>query len=157
MGVAEVIFGRVADGELVIVDGGMGTQLQAEGTAMDDVGRLDFPSRALERYTGAFIQALHAEALKEANFRVVIDYAFGNASIVLPQILGALGVEQIAINAYFDAAKVRTFREDRERHLQQLTSVVTSLEANLGVLLDADGETLILVDDADSSRQLRRR
>jgi mannose-1-phosphate guanylyltransferase/phosphomannomutase len=117
-------------------------------TPMDEVGRLDFPSRALERYTAAFTSALHAQALKEANFRVVIDYAFGNAAIVLPQILGALGVEQIALNAYFDAGKVRTFRDDRERHLQQLTSVVTSLDANLGVLIDADGETATLVDDA---------
>jgi mannose-1-phosphate guanylyltransferase/phosphomannomutase len=116
-------------------------------TPMDEVGRLDFPSRALERYSGAFVEALDAHALKTANFRVVIDYAFGNASIVLPQILGGLGVEQIALNAYFDAGKVRTFRDDRERHLQQLTSVVTSLEANLGVLIDADGETATLVDD----------
>ncbi len=117
-------------------------------TPMDEVGRLDFPSRALERYSGAFVSALHAEALREANFRVVIDYAYGNASIVLPQILGGLGVEQVALNAYFDAEKVRTFREDRERHLRQLTTVVTSLEADLGVLIDADGETATLVDDA---------
>jgi len=117
-------------------------------TPMDEVGRLDFPSRALERYSGAFVQALDGEALRGANFRIVIDYAYGNASIVLPQILGGLGVEQIALNAYFDAGKVRTFREDRERHLQQLASVVTSLEANLGVLIDADGESVILVDDA---------
>jgi mannose-1-phosphate guanylyltransferase/phosphomannomutase len=116
-------------------------------TPMDEVGTLDFPSRALERYTGAFAEALRAQALKEANFRVVIDYAFGNASIVLPKILGDLGVEQIALNAYFDAGKVRTFRDDRERHLAQLTTVVTSLEANLGVLIDADGETVTLVDD----------
>ncbi len=119
-------------------------------TPMDEVGRLDFPSRALERYSAAFVESLHAQALKEANFRVVIDYAFGNASIVLPQILGALGVEQIALNAYFDAEKVRTFRNDRERHLQQLSSVVRSLEANLGVLIDADGETVMLVDDKGS-------
>ena len=83
----------------------------------------------------------------------MIDYAFGNASIVLPQILGGLGVEQIALNAYFDAAKVRTFRNDRERHLQQLASVVRSLEANLGVLIDADGETVTLVDDAGEHRR----
>jgi mannose-1-phosphate guanylyltransferase/phosphomannomutase len=117
-------------------------------TPMDEVGTLDFPSRALERYTAAFAEALRAQALKEANYRVVIDYAFGNASIVLPKILGDLGVEQIALNAYFDAGKVRTFRDDRERHLKQLTSVVRSLEANLGVLIDADGETVTLVDDA---------
>jgi mannose-1-phosphate guanylyltransferase / phosphomannomutase len=116
-------------------------------TPMDEVGTLDFPSRALERYTAAFAEALRAHTLKEANYRVVIDYAFGNASIVLPKILGDLGVEQIALNAYFDAGKVRTFRDDRERHLKQLTSVVRSLEANLGVLIDADGETVTLVDD----------
>jgi len=117
-------------------------------TPMDEVGSLSFPSRALERYVRAFSEALDARALRTANFRVVIDYAFGNASIVLPQILGEFGVDQVALNAYFDAQKVRNFRNDRERHLKQLTSVVTSLDANLGVLIDADGEKVTLVDDS---------
>jgi mannose-1-phosphate guanylyltransferase/phosphomannomutase len=116
-------------------------------TAMDDVGTLDFPSRMLERYTGAFLEALNAQALKQAGFRVVIDYAWGNASIVLPQLLGGLGVDQISLNAYFDAQRARNFRNDRERHLEQLATVVQSLEANLGLLIDADGETFTLVDD----------
>jgi mannose-1-phosphate guanylyltransferase/phosphomannomutase len=116
-------------------------------TPMDEVGTLDFPSRMLERYTRAFSEALSAKALATANFRVVIDYAYGNASIVLPQVLGGLGVDMIALNAYFDAGKVRNFRNDREQHLDQLSSIVTSLEANMGVLIDADGETLTLVDD----------
>ena len=37
MSVAEAVFGRIADGELVIIDGGTGIQLQAEGGPMDDV------------------------------------------------------------------------------------------------------------------------
>jgi S-methylmethionine-dependent homocysteine/selenocysteine methylase len=37
MGVAEFISGRLGGGELVIVDGGTGSQLQAEGVPMDDV------------------------------------------------------------------------------------------------------------------------
>ncbi len=115
-------------------------------TSMDDVGNLDFPSRMLERYTGAFLEALNARAVKEAGFKVVIDY-WGNASIVLPQLLGGLGIDQISLNAYFDAQRARNFRGDRERHLEQLATVVTSLEANLGVLIDADGETFTLVDD----------
>ena len=116
-------------------------------TAMDDVGMLDFPSRMLKRYTGAFLEALSARALKQAGFRVVIDYAWGNASIVLPQLLGGLGVDQISLNAYFDAQRARNFRNDRERHLEQLATVVQSLDANLGLLIDADGETFTLVDD----------
>jgi homocysteine S-methyltransferase len=35
MGVTDVLFGRLAAGEVVIIDGGMGTQLQAEGVPMD--------------------------------------------------------------------------------------------------------------------------
>jgi mannose-1-phosphate guanylyltransferase/phosphomannomutase len=116
-------------------------------TAMDDVGSLDFPSRMLERYTGAFLEALQSHSLKEAGFKVVIDYAWGNASIVLPQLLGGLGVDQISLNAYFDAQRARNFRQDRERHLEQLGTVVQSLEADLGLLIDGDGETFTLVDD----------
>jgi mannose-1-phosphate guanylyltransferase/phosphomannomutase len=116
-------------------------------TPMDDVGNLDFPSRMLERYTGAFIEALDSHSLKNAGFKVVIDYAWGNASIVLPQLLGGLGVDQISLNAYFDAQRARNFRQDRERHLEQLGTVVQSLEADLGILIDGDGETFTLVDD----------
>jgi mannose-1-phosphate guanylyltransferase/phosphomannomutase len=116
-------------------------------TPMDEVGNLDFPSRMLERYTSSFLEALQASALKDAGFRVVIDYAWGNSSIVLPQILGGLGVDQISLNAYYDAARARNFRHDRERHLEQLATVVQSLEANLGLLIDSDGETFVLVDD----------
>jgi len=116
-------------------------------TGMDEVGLLDFPSRMLERYTSAFLESLSAHAVKEAGFKVVIDYAWGNAAIVLPQLLGGLGVDQISLNAYFDAQRARSFRDDRERHLEQLATVVTSLEADLGLLIDSDGETFTLVDD----------
>jgi mannose-1-phosphate guanylyltransferase/phosphomannomutase len=116
-------------------------------TPMDEVGTLDFPSRMLERYTAAFLQALQARALRDAGYKVVIDYAWGNSSIVLPQLLGGLGVDQISLNAYYDAKRARTFRHDRERHLEQLAAVVQSLEADLGILIDSDGETFVLVDD----------
>lgn len=116
-------------------------------TQMDEVGTLDFPSRMLERYVAAFTDALAATALRDAGYRVVIDFAWGNAAIVLPQVLGSLGVDQISLNAYFDARRARSFRHNRERHLEQLATVVRSLEADLGVLVDNDGETLTLVDD----------
>jgi homocysteine S-methyltransferase len=61
MGVAEAVLGRLADGELVIIDGGMGSQLQAEGVPMDDVAwsaraNLDQPD-AVQRVHEEFIRA----------------------------------------------------------------------------------------------------
>jgi mannose-1-phosphate guanylyltransferase/phosphomannomutase len=116
-------------------------------TPMESVGKLDFPERTLEAYTSGFLNALAPQSISTANLRVVIDYAFGNASQILPRILSNLNVEMIALNAYFDNAKVLAFAANRDRHLEQLGNVTTSLRANLGILLDQHGESLVLVDD----------
>jgi mannose-1-phosphate guanylyltransferase / phosphomannomutase len=116
-------------------------------TPMESVGKLDFPERTLEAYASGFLNALAPEAISNANLRIVIDYAFGSASQILPRILSNLGVDMIALNAYFDNAKVLSFGANRGRHLEQLGNVTTSLRANLGILLDQHGESLVLVDD----------
>jgi homocysteine S-methyltransferase len=67
MGVAGVISGRLAEGELVIIDGGMGSQLQAEGVPMDEVA---WSARAnLERPD--VVQRVH-EAYIRAGAEVII-------------------------------------------------------------------------------------
>ncbi|HTU83456.1 MAG TPA: sugar phosphate nucleotidyltransferase [Candidatus Acidoferrales bacterium] len=116
-------------------------------TPMESVGILTFPERTVEAYTSGFLNALSPRAISQANMRVVIDYAYGNASLILPRILSNLGVEMIALNAFFDNAKVLTFSKNRSRHLEQLSNVTTSLGATLGILLDQHGEGLTLVDD----------
>ena len=116
-------------------------------TAMDDVGALDFAARSLEGYTAAFLERLSPNLIKRANFKVVIDYAYGNTAIVLPRILGNLGVEMIALNAYFDESKSRALKDDQQRDLNQLANIVLTLQASLGILVDHDGEILTLVDD----------
>ena len=61
MGVADVISERLANGELVIIDGGTGSQLQAEGVPMDDVAwcaraNLEQPD-VVQRVHEAYIRA----------------------------------------------------------------------------------------------------
>ncbi|HVA32942.1 MAG TPA: sugar phosphate nucleotidyltransferase [Candidatus Baltobacteraceae bacterium] len=116
-------------------------------TPMEAVGVLEFPERTIEAYSSGFLNALSPRAMATANMRVVIDYAYGNAALILPRILSNLGIEMIALNAFFDNAKVLTFGQNRGRHLEQLSNVTTSLGATLGILLDQHGEGLALVDD----------
>ncbi len=115
--------------------------------AMDDVGLLNFPARALENYTSAFLEALDPQGMGSRRFRVVIDYANGNAALVLPRILSRLNIETIALNAYFDDNRVHAVNMDRTHSLAQLGDIVGTLHADLGILLDHDGETFAIVDD----------
>ena len=72
MGVAEAVLGRLADGELVIIDGGMGSQLQAEGVPMDGVAwsaraNLDQPEavqRVHEEFIGGRRRGDHREHVR---------------------------------------------------------------------------------------------
>jgi S-methylmethionine-dependent homocysteine/selenocysteine methylase len=78
MSVAGAVFERVADGELVIVDGGTGTQLQAEGVPMDDVA---WSARAnLEQPD--VVQRVHEEYIR-AGAQVIIanTYACSRAAL----------------------------------------------------------------------------
>jgi S-methylmethionine-dependent homocysteine/selenocysteine methylase len=71
MGVTDVLFGRLAAGEVVIIDGGMGTQLQAEGMPMDTVA---WSARAnLEQ--PEVVQRVH-EAYIRAGAQVIIANTF---------------------------------------------------------------------------------
>ena len=61
MGAADIVLRRLADGEIVIIDGGMGSQLQAEGVPMDEVAwsaraNLDQPD-VVQRVHEAYIRA----------------------------------------------------------------------------------------------------
>jgi mannose-1-phosphate guanylyltransferase / phosphomannomutase len=117
------------------------------GVAMDEVGLLNFPARALENYTAAFLDALSPQGIPRRRFRVVIDYAYGNAALVLPRILSKLNIETIALNAYFDDNRVHRASVERPNALAQLSDIVGTPKADLGILLDHDGETFALVDD----------
>src|SRR5712691_1792568 len=71
VGSAQEIFRRLADGEVVIMDGGTGTQLQAAGAAMDDdawSGRANLDRPEL-------VQAVH-EAYLRAGADVLIANTF---------------------------------------------------------------------------------
>jgi S-methylmethionine-dependent homocysteine/selenocysteine methylase len=78
MGVAENVFGRLAEGELVIIDGGTGSQLQAEGVPMDDVA---WSARANLEQPGV-VQRVH-EAYIRAGAEVIIanTYAASRAAL----------------------------------------------------------------------------
>lgn len=117
-------------------------------TAMDDVGRLSFPARTIERYSSSFMETLAPKSLREAGFRVVVDYAHGSGAAVLPTLVGNLGVEVIALNAYPDGENFRNASPDRNRQLDQLRNIVLTLKTNLGILIDYDAETVTLIDDA---------
>lgn len=116
-------------------------------TPMDEVGQIDFPVRTMDQYTEAFTTHLKVQLIRDAKFRVVLDYSYGTASLALPNILSKLGCEVVSLNAYVDAERSREQLSDPSRALDQLARIVTTLKADLGVHFDPTAERLSVVDN----------
>lgn len=108
---------------------------------LNEVGEMSYPSRVKERYIEAFLEQFRNRRLNRP-LKVVIDYAFLIGTVILPSLLGRLGVDTVVLNAYLSQQQ-----RDRVRLLQQLSEVVVALKADFGIQLDGNGERLRLVDN----------
>ncbi|MDD4179138.1 MAG: nucleotidyltransferase, partial [Candidatus Margulisbacteria bacterium] len=116
--------------------------------AIEEVGELSFPfHRVAEYYKHGVLNCLDRGALGNAKFKVVIDYAYSSASQIFPAILGELGIEVIALNAHIDETKITKTRAVFDKGLVQLSQIVKSLGADLGIMLDTGAEKVFLCDE----------
>ena len=102
--------------------------------------------RVLDFYREGFLKALDREAIKEARFRIVVDFAHGPASILLPELLGELDCDVVGINAYMEE-KALSDESHMAHSMESLSKIVTALGAHGGFHISPSGEELILVDE----------
>jgi mannose-1-phosphate guanylyltransferase / phosphomannomutase len=110
-----------------------------------EIGDIDFPPRTLELYTLELVAGVNLETIRRARFKLVLDYAYGTASYVMPTVLSKLGAEVLAVNPHVSTIGAMGF--DRELHASRLGDLVRSSGAHLGAVIDPDGEQLTIVDD----------
>ena len=67
-----------------------------------EIGDLAFPPRVMEGYALELLRCVDTSGLAEAGLKVVVDTGGGTASLVLPSLLGRLGVEALTVNNGLD-------------------------------------------------------
>lgn len=114
---------------------------------INKVGNLNFPYHVIESYNSSILNTLNIDSIKQKNLRVVIDYSFGSASKILPNILGKIGIEVISLNAFIEPSKTTRTKEEFEQAQNTLSVITKSTNANLGIMLDSGCEKVFLVDN----------
>lgn len=104
--------------------------------------------QVMDFYREGFLRAIDRNLLRKRNMKIVIDFNFSPAGQVLPTFLNDLGCEVISLNAYVDEERGARISEEKPEGLQQLSKIVTTLEAAAGFWIDPDAEQITLVDDA---------
>lgn len=110
-------------------------------------GEITFPQRVLEYYKEGLLATVDAAHLGRAKLKLVVDYGFGTAATIFPSVLGELGCEVVALNAYLDESKLTRTAEEFDAAMQQLCTIVPTLKADLGILMDGGAEKVFMVDE----------
>ncbi len=111
----------------------------------NEIGDIEFPGRTVEAYTTALSQHVNLVSIRAAKFKLILDYASGTASFLMPNILAKLGADTLVVNPVASTIGVLSF--DRIRHGERISELVKASGANLGAIIDPEGETLTLIDD----------
>jgi mannose-1-phosphate guanylyltransferase / phosphomannomutase len=112
-----------------------------------EIAELSYPSRVLETYVRDLQRCVNMRGVREAGLKIVVDCAGGTASLVLPQLLGRLGVEVLTVNNRLDEVSPTETLAERMRDLQRLGDLVSSSRAAFGVRFDPVGERISLVNE----------
>jgi mannose-1-phosphate guanylyltransferase / phosphomannomutase len=112
-----------------------------------EIAELSYPPRIMESYTRELLRRVDATGLREADPKLVADCAGGTASLVLPGLLGRLGVDVLTINNRLDEASPASPLAQQRAGLQWLGELVSSSRAAFGVRFDPVGERIALVND----------
>jgi mannose-1-phosphate guanylyltransferase/phosphomannomutase len=122
------------------------TRLELRRAAHTGVGSVSYPARVRETYAQDLLATLDRAAIRERNYRIVVDYGYSAASYVLPLVLGPLNVESISAHAFVAdsaAAGSATLRES----IGQAKRLVSAVGADLGAVFDRAAERLFLIDE----------
>jgi mannose-1-phosphate guanylyltransferase / phosphomannomutase len=112
-----------------------------------EIAELSYPPRVVESYTHELLSCVDMTGVRAANLKVVADCAGGTTSLVLPSLLGTIGVDVLTLNNRLDEVSPTETIAQQRAGLQRLAEVVSSSRAAFGVRFDTVGERIQLVDE----------
>ncbi len=111
------------------------------------VGQMYALSHVLDEYKEAVKNHVNSGLIEKRHFHVVVDPANGVGGLVTPYLLRELGCRVTTINANIDGTFPNRPPEPRPENLQDLSTTVRVVKADLGVAFDGDADRAIFVDE----------
>ena len=114
---------------------------------VDELGSVTADDTYLEKHIKAVLSLplVNAEAIKKANFNVVVDAVNSSGGVFVPALLSALGVTQITELYCTPNGQFPHNPEPLPEHLGDLASTIQSVKADLGITVDPDVDRLAMV------------
>ncbi len=113
----------------------------------EETGEIFYPTHGTEYYTDGFLSKIDTDKIIKKKFKIVIDYSYGSSSKIFPAIIGRLGIDSVHLNANLDQTKITKTEREFKKSLKDLSSIVKSISADIGIFIDNGGEKIYICDE----------
>ncbi|MBS1847066.1 MAG: mannose-1-phosphate guanyltransferase, partial [Actinobacteria bacterium] len=110
----------------------------------EEIGDIAYPPRALDHYGVALRETVDLDVIRRAAPKLVVDYSFGSTSFVMPSLWSRLGADVLGVDPFVSTWNI--LNSTPESRIARVADLVTTSGADLGAVIDPDGERLVLVD-----------
>ncbi|MFC1554420.1 sugar phosphate nucleotidyltransferase [candidate division KSB1 bacterium] len=111
----------------------------------ESFGYLDYIRRPFDVYKEKFLSIIDKKPFSKSKFKIVVDFSFGPASVILPDIIRKLDIDIVPLNAFLGPEYQPFSTQQKEENAKQLCAIVKSLKADAGFIIDPTCERLFLV------------
>ncbi len=118
-----------------------------ERASLDNIGHLENPTFPIENYRKTFLQNIDIEMIRKAGFKIVVDHSNGSSSQIFPTLFSQFGISAIELNGSLNPRKFSASALENAQAIVQLSTIVKSLHADIGFILNPAAEKLTVVDE----------
>lgn len=111
------------------------------------IGQIYHNNKIIEEYIDEAISKVDAEAIRNANLKVVVDCGSGAGCFTAPYLIRKLGCELTTLHCQADGFFPGRDPEPIEENLSDLINVVKELDADIGFAHDGDADRTICIDE----------
>jgi mannose-1-phosphate guanylyltransferase/phosphomannomutase len=114
--------------------------------AFYEMGEIDYAD-PLDAYRRAVLGAIDVEAIRRAQLRLLMEYDYSSASMVLPEVLNALDVTGVPLHSGFGEQYKPKPPEQFRAALEEAALISRTIKAHVGIHLNPSAERLRIIDD----------
>ncbi len=118
-----------------------------ERASLDNIGHLENPTFPIENYRKTFLENIDIEMIRKAGFKIVIDHSNGSSSQIFPTLFSQFGISAIELNGSLNPRKFSASALENAQAIVQLSTIVKSLHADVGFILNPAAEKLTVIDE----------
>ena len=145
---------KLLNGEGEFIDAEVGAQVLKRATdahmnfaPVEKLGSVTRNDEYLQKHIDLVLNypLVDAEAIRQRSYKVVVDCINSTGALVVPQLLNALGVEDVVVLNGEVNGKFAHNPEPLPQHLNQLSNEVVKQNADFGIAVDPDVDRLCFV------------